>query len=69
MAYIDQFFDNTLGVTFGYARLDSPIVGKELSVILRQRYIATWRQKAMCWVRFFDFRSTKRIWKKSETVF
>jgi len=29
-SYIDQFFDNTLGVTLGYARLDTPIVGKEL---------------------------------------
>lgn len=29
-SYIDQFFDNTLGLTVGYARLDSPIVGKEL---------------------------------------
>lgn len=24
-SYIDQFMDNTLGVTFGYARLDSPL--------------------------------------------
>ncbi len=29
VSYIDQFFDNTLGVTLGFARLDSPIVGKE----------------------------------------
>ncbi len=29
-SYIDQFFDHTLGLTIGYARLDSPIVGKEL---------------------------------------
>ncbi|HEV7443273.1 MAG TPA: TonB-dependent receptor plug domain-containing protein, partial [Steroidobacteraceae bacterium] len=31
-SYIDQYFDNTLGVTLGYARLDSPIVGKEFGV-------------------------------------
>jgi iron complex outermembrane recepter protein len=31
-SYIDQFFDNTLGLTLGYARLDSPIVGKELGM-------------------------------------
>jgi iron complex outermembrane recepter protein len=30
LSYIDQFFDKTLGVTLGYARLDTPIVGKEL---------------------------------------
>lgn len=30
ISYIDQFFDNTLGVTLGFARLDSPIVGREL---------------------------------------
>ncbi len=29
-SYIDQFFDHTLGLTVGFARLDSPIVGKEL---------------------------------------
>jgi TonB-dependent receptor len=29
-SYIDQYFDNTLGLTLGYARLDSSIVGKEL---------------------------------------
>jgi chromosomal replication initiator protein len=34
-----------------------------------ERYIATCRQKAMCCVRFFDFRSANRIWKKSATVF
>ena len=28
-SYIDQFFDHTLGLTIGYARLSSPIVGKE----------------------------------------
>jgi TonB-dependent receptor len=31
-SYIDQYFDNTLGLTLGYARLDSPIVGKELGM-------------------------------------
>ena len=31
-SYIDQFFDNTLGLTLGYARLDSPIVGRELGM-------------------------------------
>jgi iron complex outermembrane receptor protein len=30
VSYIDQFFDRTLGVTLGYAHLDTPIVGKEL---------------------------------------
>jgi TonB-dependent receptor len=30
ISYIDQFFDHTLGITVGYARLYSPIVGKEL---------------------------------------
>jgi TonB-dependent receptor len=30
LSYIDQYFDNTLGVTLGFARLDTPIVGKEL---------------------------------------
>jgi iron complex outermembrane receptor protein len=29
-SYIDQFFDHTLGLTIGYARLSAPIVGKEL---------------------------------------
>jgi TonB-dependent receptor len=29
ISYIDQFLDHTLGVTLGFARLDSPIVGKE----------------------------------------
>jgi len=32
VSYIDQYFDNTLGLTIGYARLDSPIVGKELGM-------------------------------------
>jgi iron complex outermembrane recepter protein len=31
-SYIDQYFDNTLGLTIGYARFDSPIVGKELGM-------------------------------------
>ncbi len=43
--------------------------GKELSVSLRQRYIATWRQKAICCVRFFDFKSASRTWKESDTIF
>ena len=30
LSYIDQFFDNTLGLTLGYARLNTPIVAKEL---------------------------------------
>lgn len=30
VSYIDQFIDNTLGVTVGYAHLTSPIVGREL---------------------------------------
>jgi iron complex outermembrane recepter protein len=30
VSYIDQYFDHTLGLTLGYARLDTPIVGKEL---------------------------------------
>jgi TonB-dependent receptor len=30
ISYIDQFFDHTLGLTLGYARLNSPIVGREL---------------------------------------
>src|SRR5260221_3515299 len=45
------------------------MVGKDASVSLRLRYIATCRQKAICCVRFFDFRSASRMWKKSETVF
>ena len=28
-SFIDQFFDKTLGVAIGYARLSSPVVGKE----------------------------------------
>jgi len=32
LSYIDQFFDHTLGLTIGFARLDSPIVGKELGL-------------------------------------
>ena len=28
-SFIDQFLDNTLGVALGYARLSSPVVGKE----------------------------------------
>ena len=31
-SYIDQYLDNTLGLTIGYARLDSPIVGKEFGM-------------------------------------
>jgi iron complex outermembrane recepter protein len=31
-SFIDQFVDNTLGVAFGYARLASPIVAKELGL-------------------------------------
>ena len=31
-SYIDQYFDHTLGLTIGYARLDSPIVGKEVGM-------------------------------------
>src|SRR3954469_22988577 len=31
-SYIDQYFDHTLGLTVGYARLDSPIVGKEVGM-------------------------------------
>lgn len=30
ISYIGQLMDNTLGVTAGYARLDSPIVGREV---------------------------------------
>jgi TonB-dependent receptor len=29
-SFIDQFFDNTLGITVGFAKLNSPIVGREL---------------------------------------
>lgn len=29
LSYIDQFLDNTLGVSIGYARLSTPVVGKE----------------------------------------
>ena len=32
VSYIDQFLDNTVGVTFGFARLYTPIVGKELGL-------------------------------------
>ena len=31
-SYIDQFLDNTLGVALGYARLSSPVVGRELGL-------------------------------------
>jgi TonB-dependent receptor len=31
-SFIDQFLDSTLGLAFGYARLSSPIVGKELGL-------------------------------------
>jgi iron complex outermembrane receptor protein len=31
-SYIDQYFDHTLGLTIGYSRLDSPIVGKEVGM-------------------------------------
>ena len=31
-SYIDQYFDHTLGLTIGYARFDSPIVGRELGM-------------------------------------
>ena len=30
ISYIDQFFDHKVGVTLGFARLNSPIVGREL---------------------------------------
>jgi len=30
LSFIDQFLDNTLGVSIGYARLSTPVVGKEL---------------------------------------
>ena len=31
-SYVDQYFDNTLGVTFGFARLDTPTDTKEVGV-------------------------------------
>jgi len=31
-SYVDQYFDNTLGVTFGFARLDSPTDTKEVGL-------------------------------------
>jgi TonB-dependent receptor len=31
-SYIDQYFNHTLGLTIGYARFDSPIVGRELGM-------------------------------------
>lgn len=31
-SFIDQFLDNTLGVAFGYARLSTPVVGRELGL-------------------------------------
>jgi iron complex outermembrane receptor protein len=31
-SFIDQFLDNTLGLAVGYARLSSPVVGKELGL-------------------------------------
>ncbi len=31
-SFIDQFLDNTLGIAVGYARLSSPVVGRELGV-------------------------------------
>ena len=31
-SFIDQFLDNTLGVAVGYARLSSPVVGRELGL-------------------------------------
>ncbi len=31
-SYIDQFLDNTLGVTFGFARLDTPVDTKEIGL-------------------------------------
>jgi TonB-dependent receptor len=31
-SYVDQYFDNTLGVTFGFARLDTPVDTKETGV-------------------------------------
>jgi TonB-dependent receptor len=32
LSFIDQFLDNTLGLAIGYARLSSPVVGKELGL-------------------------------------
>ena len=32
LSFIDQFLDNTLGLAVGYARLSSPVVGKELGL-------------------------------------
>lgn len=32
ISYIDQFFDNTLGVTLGFARLDTPVDSKEVGL-------------------------------------
>jgi iron complex outermembrane receptor protein len=32
VSFIDQFLDNTLGLAIGYARLSSPVVGKELGL-------------------------------------
>jgi iron complex outermembrane receptor protein len=32
VSFIDQFLDNTLGLAVGYARLSSPVVGKELGL-------------------------------------
>jgi len=31
-SFIDQFLDNTLGIVLGYARLSSPVVGRELGL-------------------------------------
>jgi len=31
-SFIDQFLDNTLGIAVGYARLSSPVVGRELGL-------------------------------------
>ena len=31
-SYVDQFLDNTLGVTFGFARLDTPVDSKEVGL-------------------------------------
>jgi iron complex outermembrane receptor protein len=32
VSFIDQFLDNTLGLAIGYARLSSPVVGRELGL-------------------------------------
>ena len=32
LSFIDQFLDDTLGVSIGYARLSTPVVGKELGL-------------------------------------